>query len=152
MSGTQAQTPASGMKRIPFPLESYEHPSLPLVAKRLVNVMAEKQPADARTTAALVSTPGLVPYIPVGALVPPEVGEYEPTAALYSGDDGLNAIRVVERAARRLLRAGGRVAVEHGSPQGAAVYWVFAEESGWQQTRNHKDLAGRDRFVTAVRG
>jgi hypothetical protein len=39
--------------------------------------------------------------------------------------------------------------VEHGAPQGAAVYWVFAEERGWADTRNHKDLAGRDRFVTA---
>jgi release factor glutamine methyltransferase len=90
------------------------------------------------------------PYIPVSAEVPPEVGEYEPAAALYSGADGLNAIRVVERVARRLLRPGGRVAVEHGSPQGAAVYWVFAEENGWQQTRNHTDLAGLDRFVTAT--
>jgi release factor glutamine methyltransferase len=42
------------------------------------------------------------------------------------------------------------VAVEHGAPQGAAVYWVFAEERGWRETRNHKDLAGRDRFVTAM--
>jgi release factor glutamine methyltransferase len=41
------------------------------------------------------------------------------------------------------------VAVEHGAPQGAAVYWIFAEEQGWRDTRNHKDLAGRDRFVTA---
>lgn len=90
------------------------------------------------------------PYIPVGAEVPPEVGEYEPTAALYSGQDGLNAIRVVEAAARRLLRPGGRIAVEHGAPQGASVYWVFAEENGWKDTRNHKDLAGLDRFVTAT--
>jgi release factor glutamine methyltransferase len=90
------------------------------------------------------------PYIPVGAAVPPEVGEYEPSAALYSGADGLDAIRVVERVARRLLRPGGRVAVEHGALQGAAVYWVFAEEDGWVQNRNHKDLAGLDRFVTAV--
>ncbi|HEX9516934.1 MAG TPA: peptide chain release factor N(5)-glutamine methyltransferase [Streptosporangiaceae bacterium] len=90
------------------------------------------------------------PYIPVGALVPPEVGEYEPSAALYSGADGLDAIRVVERVAGRLLRPGGRVAVEHGAPQGAAVYWVFAEENGWKETRNHSDLAGLDRFVTAV--
>src|SRR5215472_1746103 len=90
------------------------------------------------------------PYIPVGAQVPPEVGEYEPTAALYSGADGLNAIRVVERVARRLLRPGGTVAVEHGSPQGSQVYWVFAEEAGWKQTRNHADLAGLDRFVTAT--
>jgi release factor glutamine methyltransferase len=90
------------------------------------------------------------PYIPVGAGVPPEVGEYEPPAALYSGADGLDAIRVVERVAARLLRPGGRVAVEHGAQQGAAVYWVFAEENGWKETRNHRDLAGLDRFVSAV--
>ena len=90
------------------------------------------------------------PYIPVDASVPPEVGEFEPTAALYAGADGLDAIRVVERTARRLLRPGGRVAVEHGAPQGTAVYWVFAEENGWKETRNHSDLAGLDRFVTAI--
>jgi release factor glutamine methyltransferase len=90
------------------------------------------------------------PYIPVGASVPPEVGEYDPPAALWSGADGLDAIRGVERVARRLLRPGGVVAVEHGAPQGAAVYWVFCEEAGWRDTRNHKDLARRDRFVTAM--
>ena len=55
----QALAPKTGMQRIPFPLESYQHPSLPLSAKRLLNVMAEQAPADARTTAALVSTPTL---------------------------------------------------------------------------------------------
>ena len=90
------------------------------------------------------------PYIPVGAYVEPEAGEYDPPAALWSGTDGLDAIRTVERAARRLLRPGGLVAVEHGAQQGAAVYWVFPEEQGWRDTRNHKDLAGRDRFVTAA--
>ena len=95
----------------------------------------------------VVSNP---PYIPVGASVPPEVGEYDPPAALWGGADGLDAIRVVERVARRLLRPGGLVAVEHGAPQGAAVYWVFPEEAGWRDPRNHKDLARRDRFVTAT--
>jgi release factor glutamine methyltransferase len=90
------------------------------------------------------------PYIPLGASVPPEVGEYDPPAALWSGEDGLDAIRGVERAARRLLRPGGAVAVEHGAPQGSPVYWVFCEEAGWRDTRNHKDLARRDRFVTAI--
>jgi release factor glutamine methyltransferase len=92
------------------------------------------------------------PYIPVGAWVAPEVGEYDPATALWGGSDGLDAIRVIERVATRLLRPGGLVAVEHGSPQGAAVYWVFAEENGWRQTRNHTDLAGRDRFITAMAG
>ena len=95
----------------------------------------------------VVSNP---PYIPVGASVPPEVGEYDPPAALWGGADGLDAIRVVERVARRLLRPGGLVAVEHGAPQGAAVYWVFPEEAGWRDTRNHKDLARGVRFVTAM--
>jgi release factor glutamine methyltransferase len=95
----------------------------------------------------VVSNP---PYIPVGASVPPEVGEYDPPAALWSGQDGLDSIRTVERVARRLLRPGGLLAVEHGAPQGAAVYWVFPEEAGWRDTRNHKDLARRDRFVTAM--
>ncbi len=94
----------------------------------------------------VVSNP---PYIPVGAAVPPEVAEYDPAGALWGGPDGLDAIRVIEETARRLLRPDGLVAVEHGAPQGAAVYWVFAEERGWRDTRNHKDLARRDRFVTA---
>jgi release factor glutamine methyltransferase len=96
----------------------------------------------------VVSNP---PYIPVGSWVPPEVGEYDPATALWGGGDGLDAVRVVEATAKRLLRPGGLVAVEHGAQQGAAVYWVFAEERGWRETRNHLDLAGRDRFVTAVR-
>jgi release factor glutamine methyltransferase len=91
------------------------------------------------------------PYIPVGATVPPEVSEYDPAGALWGGTDGLDAVRVIEAAAARLLRPGGLVAVEHGAPQGAAVYWIFAEERGWRDTRNHRDLAGRDRFVTARR-
>jgi release factor glutamine methyltransferase len=95
----------------------------------------------------VVSNP---PYIPVGSWVPPEVGEYDPATALWSGADGLGAIRVVEAVARRLLRPGGLVAVEHGAQQGPSVYWVFAEENGWRQTRNNTDLSGRDRFVTAI--
>jgi release factor glutamine methyltransferase len=97
----------------------------------------------------VVSNP---PYIPAGSWVPPEVGEYDPATALWGGGaDGLDAVRVVAQTARRLLRPGGLVAVEHGAQQGPAVYWVFAEENGWRETRNHTDLSGRDRFVTAMR-
>jgi release factor glutamine methyltransferase len=91
------------------------------------------------------------PYIPAGAWVPPEVGEYDPATALWGGADGLDAIRRIEAVASRLLRPRGLLAVEHGAPQGSAVYWVFAEERGWRETRNHQDLSGRDRFVTAMR-
>jgi release factor glutamine methyltransferase len=101
----------------------------------------------AGTVDLVVSNP---PYIPLGSIVQPEVAEYDPPAALWSGADGLDAIRAVERAARWLLRPGGLLAVEHGAPQGAEVFWVFPEEAGWRDTTNHKDLARRDRFVTAM--
>lgn len=51
--------PKKGLQRIPFPLESYQHASPPLSAKRLLNLHAEQAPADARTQAALVSTAGM---------------------------------------------------------------------------------------------
>jgi release factor glutamine methyltransferase len=102
----------------------------------------------AGTVDLVVSNP---PYIPVGSEVAPEAAEYDPPAALWGGgDDGLNAIRAVERVARWLLRPDGLVAVEHSDLQGTPVYWIFSEEAGWRDTRNHKDLAGRDRFVTAT--
>ena len=111
-------------------------------------------PAGLGELASLAGTVDLVisnpPYIPLGSVVPPEVGEYDPPAALWSGADGLDAIRAVERVARWLLRPGGLVAVEHSDQQGAAVFWVFPEEAGWRDTTNHKDLSRRDRFVTAT--
>jgi hypothetical protein len=58
MSGAQAAP--GGMQRIPFPTESYQHPSLPLSAKRLLNCFAEQAPADAHSAVALRTTPGLV--------------------------------------------------------------------------------------------
>ena len=64
MSDTQqpAAPPPRGMRRIPIPLESYEYFSPPLNSKRLMNFLAEAAP-DARTAAALVATPGLLPAL-----------------------------------------------------------------------------------------
>ena len=56
----------------------------------------------------VVSNP---PYIPAGAWVPPEVGEYDPATALWGGPDGLDAVRVVAHTARPAAatrRAGRR--------------------------------------------
>ena len=73
-------------------------------------------------------------------------------ASLWSGDDGLDAMRVVERVAARLLRPGGLVVAEHADLQGASAPAVFADPTRWRDVADHHDLAGRDRFVTAVRG
>jgi|SRR5690606_38549019 len=93
------------------------------------------------------------PYIPLEAYesVAPEARDYDPAAALWAGDDGLDAIRVVARAAARLLRSGGFVACEHADEQGESAPAVFATAGRWVEVRDHPDLAGRPRFVTARR-
>jgi release factor glutamine methyltransferase len=93
------------------------------------------------------------PYIPMEAWesVAVEVRDHDPSLALWSGPDGLDAIRVVERAARRLLKPGGFAVVEHADVQGTGAPAVFRSAAGWTEIADHSDLAGRDRFVTARR-
>jgi release factor glutamine methyltransferase len=99
----------------------------------------------------VVSNP---PYIPWEAFesVAPEVRDHDPALALWSGDDGLDAMRVVERTAARLLRPGGVVGAEHAEAQAEAAPAVFSRAASWVEVRDHADLAGRPRFVTARRG
>jgi release factor glutamine methyltransferase len=91
------------------------------------------------------------PYIPMGAWesVDVEARDHDPALALWSGHDGLAAMRVVERVAGRLLRPGGVVGAEHADVQGGSAPAVFTATGRWADVRDHKDLAGRDRLVTA---
>ncbi len=91
------------------------------------------------------------PYIPLTAweTVAPEARDHDPHLALFSGDDGLDAIRVVARRAARLLKPGGRVGVEHADLQGESAPAVFAAAGDWRDIRDHEDLSGRPRYVTA---
>ena len=90
------------------------------------------------------------PYVAIDEahLPDPEVVEHDPHIALFAGEDGLDVIRLVEQAARRLLKPGGLVVVEHSDRQGQSAPAVFAD-AGWADIEDHKDLTGRDRFVTA---
>jgi release factor glutamine methyltransferase len=81
----------------------------------------------------------------------PEVVDHDPEIALFAGDDGLDVVRLVEQAARRLLRPGGLVVVEHSDRQGVSAPAVFEHAGGWTEVAGHQDLTGRDRFVTARR-
>ena len=94
------------------------------------------------------------PYVPLSAWegVAPEARDHDPQVALFAGEEGLDAIRVVERRAAHLLRPRGVVGVEHADAQGESVPAVFAGGGGWRQVRDHVDLAGRPRFTTARRG
>lgn len=91
------------------------------------------------------------PYIPLEAWesVAPEARDHDPHLALFSGDDGLVAMRVLERRAAQLLRPGGVVGVEHADVQGASAPQVFSASGRWEDVRDHPDLAGRARYLTA---
>ena len=94
------------------------------------------------------------PYIPLDAWesVAPEVRDHDPALALWSGDDGLDAIRAVERTAWRLLKPGGFVGVEHAEAQSEGAPAVFSQsEHRWRDVRDNPDLAGRPRFTTALK-
>jgi release factor glutamine methyltransferase len=92
------------------------------------------------------------PYVPLGASIrDPEVAEYDPPQALWSGEDGLDMIRIIEQTARRLLREDGLAVVEHADEQWGSAPAVFREDLGWTGVRDHVDLAGKPRFVTARR-
>ena len=91
------------------------------------------------------------PYIPLEAYesVAAEARDFDPGLALWSGDDGLDAIRTLEGTAVRLLRPGGALGVEHADVQGASAPAVFTATGRWTDVRDHRDLAGRPRYLTA---
>jgi release factor glutamine methyltransferase len=91
------------------------------------------------------------PYIPLEAYesVAAEARDHDPALALWSGEDGLDAMRVLERVAARLLRPGGVVGAEHAEVQAESAPAVFAGAGRWFDVRDNRDLAGRPRFVTA---
>jgi len=92
------------------------------------------------------------PYIPLDAYlsVAPEVRDHDPALALFSGEDGLDAVRVLVAAAARLLRPGGLLCFEHADVQGESAPAVVRGQGSFSAVRDHPDLNGRPRFVTAV--
>ncbi|MBQ4616719.1 MAG: peptide chain release factor N(5)-glutamine methyltransferase [Mailhella sp.] len=78
------------------------------------------------------------------------VRDFEPRSALVPGPEGMEHPRAVEEAARRLLRPGGLFLMEHGWLQGEACRALCCEEF-WNDIHTGRDLAGKERFLFAVR-
>jgi len=95
----------------------------------------------------IVSNP---PYIALAemAQLTPEVREWEPQQALTDGADGLSAYRAIAAGAPAHLAPGGRLMVEIGPTQGAAVA-ALMRAAGLAEPRILPDLDGRDRVVAA---
>lgn len=93
------------------------------------------------------------PYVPLTAWesVQPEARDHDPEPALFSGADGLDAIRALTGVAARLLRPGGWVCCEHAEVQSEAVVALFTRHGSFEQVRDHRDYNERPRFVTARR-
>lgn len=76
---------------------------------------------------------------------------FEPAAALVAGADGLDAIRAIAAGARRHLRQGAWLLLEHGFDQGEAVRGLLAGH-GFDGVFTARDLEGHDRVGGGWRG
>ncbi|MGJ0485066.1 MAG: peptide chain release factor N(5)-glutamine methyltransferase [Methylomicrobium sp.] len=69
---------------------------------------------------------------------------FEPRTALTAPRQGLADIQTIADAARRYLKTGGHLLIEHGFDQEQAVQSIF-RDLGYDSVRTHKDLSGQPR-------
>jgi release factor glutamine methyltransferase len=72
----------------------------------------------------------------------------EPDQALVSGNDGLQALRILSRDCRSIASDGTMLILEHGNSQGEAVQSILKSD-GWRDIRCYDDYAGKPRATTA---
>ncbi|HLA51183.1 MAG TPA: peptide chain release factor N(5)-glutamine methyltransferase [Thermodesulfobacteriota bacterium] len=98
----------------------------------------------------IVSNP---PYISKKMMVglEPEVKDYEPVAALYGGDDGLDFYRRIISESPAYLTQGGHLILEMGYGQAEEIKKLIKQNNVFEQIDIKKDLAGIDRVIKAQR-
>ncbi|NLU68808.1 peptide chain release factor N(5)-glutamine methyltransferase [Streptomyces sp. HNM0574] len=110
--------------------------------------------ADAGLLSALDGTVDLItanpPYVPDRLHIPAEWAVHQPAEAVYSGWDGLDALRSVATAAARLLTADGVLAVEHYDAKVDEVLDIL-RRAGFASLTSHTDHDGFPRYVIAKR-
>ena len=107
----------------------------------------EPIPATARFDA-IVSNP---PYVREKdePLLEPEVLDWEPREALFSGKDGLDVIRDLVAGAFQYLRPGGLLALEVGLGQAREVALLLEDSGYYASVKIKRDHATLERFVIA---
>jgi len=93
------------------------------------------------------------PYIATGeaAELPGDVRDFEPPAALFAGESGLEALRVIVDEAPRHLVAGGLLAIELAEMRAREVAGWLEGARDWSDVDLRDDLAGRPRLLLARR-
>ncbi len=76
-----------------------------------------------------------------------EALRYEPVLALTDGDDGLQCLSILIAGARRYLKPGGWLALEHGYDQAAAVRERMVV-AGFQDVTVRRDAGGQARVTS----
>jgi release factor glutamine methyltransferase len=97
----------------------------------------------------IVSNPPYVPEADAAGLAP-ELG-HEPALALFAPGDGSALLRRLAREAPARLAPGGLLALELAPAQAADVTQCL-REAGFERLAEHRDLAGRVRALSALRG
>ena len=95
----------------------------------------------------IISNP---PYIGLSesSEISQEVLNYDPDIALFAGSDGLEAYERIIPQLTKFLNPGARVVLEIGASQSESVKTLM-NSSGLYEVNTFKDLAGKDRLVTA---
>jgi release factor glutamine methyltransferase len=99
---------------------------------------------------AVVSNP---PYIAFGEMttLPSSVRDWEPAVALCCGGDGMDVTVQIVREAAEVLEPDGVLALEVDARRAALAAERVASDVRYREVAVHLDLAGRERFVTALR-
>ena len=87
------------------------------------------------------------PYVPETPELQAEVYA-DPHEAVFSGADGMAAIRGLVPVVKQMLKDGGAVGIEHDDTTSEAVQ-AELRAGGFADVRALEDLTGRARFVTA---
>jgi release factor glutamine methyltransferase len=101
-----------------------------------------------REYALAVANPPYVAERDRGTLAPDVL--HEPALALFGGEDGLAVVRRIAGGIGGWLAPEGRLLVEIGAGQAAAVR-AIVEAAGLEWVEAHRDLAGHERVVEARR-
>ncbi len=95
----------------------------------------------------IVSNP---PYVPSTVELSLDIVRFEPSVALYSGQDGLTLVKKLVASVQSRLAEGGLFVMEFGFGQDEQVQ-AFALEAGWQNVNIKEDFQGIPRVAVMTK-